>query len=113
MFLVVLAVLFAPARDEDPLGSVPEADGSVGARVLAPSVREGILATGPKFSARLPQAADQRSGQALIPPTLASAVAILLVVFVTWSARRDSRAAPRLVSLRVLVPRAPPTLQTA
>jgi hypothetical protein len=113
VFLVVLAVLFAPAGEDDSSGSVPEAEGSVGARVLAPAVREGILATGPKSAARLPHPADQRSGQALIPLTLASAAAVLLLVFLTWFARLDSRVAPRLVALRVTVPRAPPALQTA
>jgi len=85
----------------------------LGARILAPTVRQGIQTTDPKLLGRHPQVVDQRSGPGSIPLTLASVAAVVLFAFLTWFARRKLRAGPRLVSLRASVPRAPPTLRTA
>jgi hypothetical protein len=112
-FLVALAVVFAPAPDEEPLGPVRGAEDSVDARILAPTVRQGIVDTGPKLSTRHLQIADQRSRLGPISLTLASGAAVVLLASVIWSARRKSRAAPRFVALRARVPRGPPTLLTA
>jgi hypothetical protein len=112
LFLVVLALLFAPARNEE-LDSVSGADDPVGARVLAPTVREGIVTTGPKHSPQQLQVPDQRSELRSIQLTLASVAAALLLASLTWSARQESRAAPGLVTLRARVPRAPPSLPAA
>jgi hypothetical protein len=112
-FLLVLAVVFAPAPDEaGGAGPLRGTEDSLGARILAPTVRQGIKATDPKLPGRHLQIVDQRSRQESIPLMLASVAAVLLFVSLTWFARRRSRARPRLVALRALVPRAPPTLRT-
>lgn len=112
-FFVVLAVLFAPAWEEETAGPSRPADDSAEAWLLAPTLREGIVATGPKLSARHLQTADQRSRSEPVPVTLASVAAVLVLLSLTWSARRESRAASRLVAFRSRVPRGPPILQTA
>ena len=112
--LLVLAVVFAPAPDEaggaGPLAGTEE---SLGARILAPTVRQGIQTTDPKLLGRHPQVVDQRSRPGSIPLTLASVAAVVLFAFLTWFARRKLRAGPRLLSLRASIPRAPPALRTA
>jgi hypothetical protein len=113
-FFLVLAVLFAPAREEGPASPARLADESVGARILAPTFSEGITATGPKLSARQLPGPDQRSRPASISVTLASFAAVLLLLAsLTWLARQESRNVLRLFALRTRVPRAPPTLLAA
>jgi hypothetical protein len=113
-FLVVLAVVFAPAPDEAwGAGPLPGTGDSLGARILAPTVRQGIQTTDPKLLRRHLQVVDQRSRPGSIRLTLASVAAVLLFAFLTWFARRKWRAGLCLVALRASVPRAPPTLQTA
>jgi len=109
-FFLVLVVLFAPAREEDAASPVPPADGSMGARILAPTVREGITATSPKLSARQLPGSDQRSQPASIPPSLPSVAAVLLLASLAWLARQETRAVLRVIALRTRVPRAPPRL---
>jgi hypothetical protein len=110
----VLAVVFAPAPDEAAgAGPLRGTDDSLGARILAPTVRQGIKATDPELPERHLQIVDQRSRPGSIPLMLASVAAVLLFISRTWRARRKSRAGPRLVALRARVPRAPPTLRTA
>jgi hypothetical protein len=110
-FFLVLVVLFAPAREEDVASSVPPADGSMGARILAPTVREGITATSPKLSARELPGSDQRSWSVSIPPSLPPVAALLLLLAsLAWLARQETRAVLRVIALRTRVPRAPPRL---
>ena len=112
-FLVALAVVFAPAPDEAAgAGPIRETERSLGARILAPTVRQGIKATDQKLSGRHLQVVDQRSRPGSIL-SLVSVAAVLLFASHTWLARRPSHAGPRLVALRARVPRAPPTLRTA
>jgi hypothetical protein len=109
-FFLVLVLLFAPAREEDADSLVPPADDSVGARILAPAVREGITATSPKLSARQLPGSDQRSLLGSIPPSLPPVAAILLLASLAWLARQETRAVLRVIALRTRVPRAPPRL---
>jgi hypothetical protein len=109
-FFLVLAVLFAPAREEDAASPARPADESVGARILAPTVREGITATSPKLSARELPGSNQRSLLGSIPPSLPPVAALLLLASLAWLARQESRAVLRVITLRTRVPRAPPRL---
>jgi hypothetical protein len=113
-FLLVLAVVFAPAPDEvagpGPPGGT---EASLGARILAPTVRQGIQVSDPKLLGRLLQIADQIPWPGPIPLTLTSFAAALLFASLTWFAQRKSSSVPRLVALRARVPRAPPALRTA
>jgi|SRR5918999_1213292 hypothetical protein len=113
-FLLVLAVVFAPAPDE-AAGPGPSSgnEASLGARILAPTVRQGIQVSDPKLLGRHLQIADQSSRLSSIPLMLASVAAVLLFASLTCFARRRSLAGPRLVVLRARVPRGPPTLRTA
>jgi hypothetical protein len=109
-FFLVLVVLFAPAREEEEASPVRLAEESVGARILAPTVREGITATSPKLSARELPGSDQRSLLGSIPPSLPRVAAILLLASLAWLARQETRAVLRVIALRTRVPRAPPRL---
>jgi hypothetical protein len=111
-FLLVLAVLFAPNTESQPANATGFADETVGALMLAPTVREGMQA-GPKLSARQDPGADQRSWPGTILASVLSVAAVLLVAFLTWLARRESPDVPRDVALRALVPRGPPAYHTA
>jgi hypothetical protein len=111
-FLLVLAVLFAPGREERA-SPVRLADDTVGARILAPTGRDGITSTTPKLSARHLLRPDERSLPGSIPVILVSVAAALLLASLVWLARQDSRAVLRLVALRTRVPRAPPGLLAA
>jgi hypothetical protein len=112
--LLALAVVFAPAPDEAAgAEALREIEHSLGARILAPSLRQGIQATDVKPSGRHFQVVDNRSWPGSVPLALASVAAILLFASLTWLARRRSRAGPRLVALKARVPRAPPTFGTA
>jgi hypothetical protein len=109
-FFLVIAILFAPAREEHPAGPVSLGDELVGARILAPTVREAIAATDPKLSARQFAGLDQRSRPEVTPMIPASVVAVLLLVLLTWLARRETGAVLRWFVLQARVPRAPPNL---
>ena len=111
-FLLVLAVLFAPNSEEQPANAAGFADETVGALMLAPTMREGMQA-GPKLSAWLDQITDHPSWPVTVLPSVPSVAAVLLLVSLTWLARRESRDVPRDVALRALVPRAPPGIHTA
>jgi hypothetical protein len=110
--LLVLGVLFAPAREER-VGPVRLADDTVGARILAPTGREGIMSTSPKPSEHHPLRGNERSLPGFIPLTLFSIAVGLLLASLAWLARQDSRDVLRLVALRTRVPRAPPRLLAA
>jgi hypothetical protein len=109
-FFLVIAVLFAPAREEHPATPVSLGDELVGARILAPTVREAIAATDPKLSARQFAGMDQRSRPGITPMLPASAAAVLLLVLLTWLARQETAAVLRWFVPRARVPRAPPNL---
>ena len=110
VFFLVLAVLFAPATEERPGRPVRPADELVGARILAPTLREGLAATDLKLSARQLAGSDQRPWPGLMPPIPASVAAVLLLVLLTWLARKEAGTILRWPLLQALVPRAPPSL---
>jgi hypothetical protein len=109
-FFLVIAILFAPAREEHPAGPVSLGDELVGARILAPTVREAIAATDPKLSARQLAGLDQRSRPGITPMLPAAVGAVLLLVLLTWLARLETRTVLRWFVLRAVIPRAPPNL---
>jgi hypothetical protein len=110
VFFLVLAVLFAPAGEERPGSPVRLADDLVGARILAPTVREGIATADPKLSARKLSGPDQRSRLGSIPLIPASVAAVLLLVLLAWLVREEAGAILRRFVLRALIPRGPPHL---
>jgi hypothetical protein len=109
-FFLVLAVVFAPAGEERPGSPVRLADDLVGARILAPTVREGIAGGDQKLSARQLSGSDQRSGLGFVPLIPASVAAVLLLVLLAWLAREEAGSFLRWFLLRALVPRGPPNL---
>jgi hypothetical protein len=110
VFFLVLAVLFAPATEERLGSPVRPADELLGARILAPTIREGIVATDLKLSARQLAGSDQRPRLGLIPLIPASVAAVLLLFLLTGLAREEAGAILRWPLLQALVPRAPPYL---
>lgn len=109
--LAVFAVLFAPA-DRWPLESSP-VPGAIDPRILAPTVRDAVVAASPRIKARSIDIAEQRSGPESIFPSVALAtLAVLLVASLVARGLPGSRRLP-LVLLRSLVPRAPPLAQAA
>lgn len=108
--LIVLAVVFAPAPDDEALGIVRGPEDSAAARILAPAARPGMLATNPKHSTQHLEIADSGSRSVPLALVAAFAAAVLLLFSRTRSARGSSLAARRVIALRVRVPRGPPAL---
>lgn len=110
-YLAVFALLFAPAGDEGPMRPTRGAQEGVDPRVIAPTVREGIVATGANLTTRYLHLTEQRPRSEPIPHAVASAVAgHLLVWAASFAPGLPPGSRPRLVALRALVPRAPPAL---
>jgi hypothetical protein len=109
--LVVLAVLFAPNREEQRANSVRLASDPVEALILAPTVGEGMRGAAPKLWSPRAQITDH-SPPGTILPSLPSA-ALVLLVSLMWLGRPGSREAPRGLALSPSAPRGPPDLQTA
>lgn len=109
-FFLVIAVLFAPAREEHSARTGSLGDELVGARILAPTVREAITASDPKLSVRQLAGLDQRSRPGFTPMIPVSATAVLLLVLLTWLARQETGAVLRWFVSRARGPRAPPNL---
>jgi len=107
--LAVLALLFSPVPDEWSIGSNRGPREPVDPRILAPTVREGIVAVRPKLTAR--QTTDQQSRPGFVLLAVASAAAAVLLVWVSVAPRLPSGGGPRLLAFRGLVPRGPPVLQ--
>lgn len=112
VFLAVSAVLFAPATYERPEGSTQAPPPPIEARILAPTVREGIVAALPKLSTRHLQTGDHRSRPESVAFAIASAAAAVLLIGASFAAGFPSRrSGPSLIFFRNPVPRGPPGLQ--
>jgi hypothetical protein len=109
--LAVFALLFAPAGDEGPARPTAGAQEEVDPRVIAPTVREGIVAKGAKLTTLHLRVTEQRAPSQPIPVTVASAVAGMLLAWAAlFAADLPSGSRPRLIALRVRSPRAPPAV---
>jgi hypothetical protein len=99
-----LAILFAPATGEDS-GSLSGRE-PIGARILAPTVSEAIVAVTPRLAPQVPAASQAASVLALI---LAAAIAASLI-----GAPHDRAAGTgsRVSVARTWIPRGPPPLRT-
>jgi len=107
-YLVVFALLFAPAGDEGPMRPTRVAQG-VDPRVIAPTVREGIVAKGAKLTTLHLRVTEQRAPSEPIPLAVASAAAGMLLAWAAFfAAGHPLGSAPRLMALRARSPRAPP-----
>jgi hypothetical protein len=109
VFLAASAILFAPATYERPWGWNQGSAAPIEARVLAPTVREGLVA-----SSRL--TAHQQPGDDGVPrrPVALAAVAAVAVLLAgVWLALAfpSRRTGPRIIFFRLRVPRGPPRLQ--
>lgn len=108
-FLAISAVLFAPAAYDGFSGSPQSEPAPIEARVLAPTVREGMVAA--KLSRSHLQAGDQSQPKPFAFAIPAAAVAALLIgafFAVGLPLRRNSQA---FAFFRIRVPRGPPGLQ--
>ena len=109
--LAIFAILFAPAGDERPSVSTRGAQDGVDPRVIAPTVREGIVATDARLTIHHFRVTEQRPSAEPVPLAVASAIAGLVL---GWGASLvagvRSGSHPRLVALQALAPRAPPAL---
>lgn len=111
--VAVSAVLFAPAANESPLGLTQSPRVPIEARVLAPTVREGIVATDPRLTIRHPRTGDFRSWPEAVAFAIAAAAAAMLLTGASLAGGLPSRSGPRLIVFRNPVPRGPPGLQAA
>jgi hypothetical protein len=110
-YLAVFALLFAPAGDEGTRGSTRVAREGVDPRIIAPTVREGMVASDAKLTARYVPVAEKRVQSVSIPPAVASGMAALLLVWAaSFAAGIPTRRRRRFYTRRALVPRAPPAL---
>jgi hypothetical protein len=105
--LAAFILLFAPAPDERPDASNRSTHATIGARILAPAVREGNTSAGPKLKAVVAQVEDQRSTEPVYP-ALAAAIAIPLFLYSFLGAGLRSGKREGLFGVRGLVPRGPP-----
>ena len=110
--MAVFALLFAPAGDEGTRGSTHVTPEGVDPRIIAPTVREGMVAKGVKLTARNLEGADKRGPSESIPLAVTSGLAALLLLrwATFFAAGLPAGSHPRLIARRALVPRAPPAL---
>lgn len=110
-YLAVFALLFAPAGDEGPMRPTRGAQEVVDPRVIAPTVRHGIVAKGAKLTTFHLRLTEQRAPSEPIPLAVASAVAGMLLAWAAFiAAGLPLGSPPRLIALRARSPRAPPAL---
>jgi hypothetical protein len=110
-YLAVFALLFAPAGDEAPMRPTRAAQEGVDPRVIAPTVREGIVAKGAKLTTLHLRVAEQRVPSEPIHLAVASAVAGMLLAWAaSFAAGLLLGSPPHLIALRARSPRAPPAL---
>jgi hypothetical protein len=110
-FLAIFALLFAPAGDERPSAPTRGAQEGVDPRVIAPTVREGMVATGASLTIHYLRVTEQRPSSEPAPFAVVSAVAGLVLAWgASLAAGLPSGSRPHLVALRALAPRAPPAL---
>ncbi len=102
-----LAILFAPASD-DATGVAGSRE-PIGARILAPTVSEAIVADGPRFA---PRDVTQKWPGAgwIVAALVATAAAVSL--FGTPTNDRASGTGSRVLAIRTWIPRGPPELRT-
>lgn len=110
--LTVAALLFAPATDEVPADSNPQAGAPDDPRILAPTVRDAFVGMRPNLATPTQGAADHGSLAEPGPLAVASAAAVILLIWAWFAVGLQSRKACSLAFLRGLVPRGPPGLQT-
>jgi hypothetical protein len=110
--LAVFTLLFSPAPDETLGAPIQDASRTLGARSLAPAVREGNVSARPKFDQN-----DARVGEPwLLQPAYTSAALMVATLPLLWgfvAAGLRSGNRQRLFGLRSLAPRAPPSLLSA
>jgi hypothetical protein len=110
-YLVVFALLFAPAGDEGPMRLTRVAQEGVDPRIIAPTVREGIVAKGAKLTTLHLRVTEQRAPSEPIPLAVAAAVAGMLLAWAAFfGTGLPLGSATRLIALRARSPRAPPAL---
>jgi hypothetical protein len=110
--LAVFTLLFSPAPDETLGAQTRDAGpGTLGARSLAPAVREGNTAAGPRFDLNEVRLGDSWLIQPADVGALVAATVPLLWVFAAAGLLSGNRQ--RLFGLRSLVPRGPPSFLSA
>jgi hypothetical protein len=110
--VAVVALLFAPATDEGPAVSNPEAGQPDDPRILAPTVRDAFVGMRPKLATPTREGTDHSSLAELSPLAVASAAAMVLPVWASFAVGLRSGKGSSVTFLRGLVPRGPPELQT-
>jgi hypothetical protein len=112
--VAVVALLFAPATDDGPAASNPQAGQPNDPRILAPTVRDAFVGMRPKLAAPTRGGTDLGSLAEPSPLAVASAVAVAVVlpVWASFAVGLRSGKGSSLTFLRGLVPRGPPGLPT-
>jgi hypothetical protein len=101
-----LAILFAPASGDDA-GEVGSRE--FGARILAPTVSEAIVADGLRFAPR--NVAERRPAVGWIVATVLAAAAALSLFGAPTNDRAPGTGS-RVLAIRTWIPRGPPVLRT-
>lgn len=112
VWLAAFAVLFAPATEEGPAGSIANSRDLIGARILAPTIREAVVATDPELSTHDPRMGERLSGPRSVPLALASIAIVVLLMWVSLAAGLPSGGGPRLIAFLSPAPRGPPRLRS-
>jgi hypothetical protein len=102
-FLAISGVLFAPATYEAPSDWAQLEPTPMGARVLAPTVREGMVAA--KLSTSGLQAGDRLQPKPLTFAVPTASAAVLLIGALSALGLALGRSSPSLTFLRNFVPR--------
>jgi hypothetical protein len=110
--VAVVALLFAPATGEGPAVSNPHAGQPDDPRILAPTVRDAFVGMRPKLATPTHGATDHGSLAEPSPLAVASAAAVILLIWASFAVGLRSGTGSTLAFLRGLVPRGPPGLQT-
>ncbi len=103
-----LAILFAPASGDDAAG-VARSREPIGARILAPTVSEAIVADGPRFAPR--NVAQKWPGAGWIVAAVLGAAAAFSLFGVPTNDRAFGTGS-RVLAIRAWIPRGPPGLRT-
>jgi hypothetical protein len=107
-FLAVLAILFAPARDREPVGDRRRAGKPLESQILASAFHEAVVAIGPKLTNLQFHAITHRSRlEAVSLAVTLSALLILLAAFFARGLPAGNRL--RLAASHAPIPRGPPS----
>jgi hypothetical protein len=110
--VAVVALLFAPATDEGPAASNPQTGQPDDPRILAPTVGDAFVGMRPKLATPTRGGTDHGSLAEASPLAVASAAAVILLIWASFAVGLRSGKGSTLTFLRGLVPRGPPGVQT-